>query len=98
MNQDSNIQGPYEILQVHPKAELETINYMHRYLASKYHPDNAPEKLKAEYEERMNRINVAYDMIKNSNIGSHYSGSYGVDDCRMEIVNSFNGSGERRRE
>lgn len=89
MNQESNIQDPYEILQVHPKADLETINHMHRYLAGKYHPDTVPTNLKAEYEERMKRINAAYDMIINSNNGSHYSGSCGVNDCRMEIVNTL---------
>lgn len=89
MNQESNIQDPYEILQVHPKADLETINHMHRYLASRYHPDMAPENLKAEYEERMKRINSAYDMITNTNNGGRFSGSCGVNDSRIEIVNTL---------
>jgi tetratricopeptide (TPR) repeat protein len=65
MSRESSFLDPYQILQVHPKADLETIKHMHRYLAGIYHPDKAPANLKVEYQERMKQINAAYDILSN---------------------------------
>lgn len=50
-------QDYYAILQVDPKAEPEVIQAAYRRLAAKYHPDAGGD------EERMKRINEAWDVL-----------------------------------
>lgn len=55
------VTDPYKVLQVDPEAEDEVIEAAYRRLARKYHPDVAPG---AEAQERMVRINQAWEMLK----------------------------------
>lgn len=50
----------YSILQVSPKAEPEVIKLAYKALAKKYHPDRCAEP---DREERMQRINEAYEVL-----------------------------------
>jgi curved DNA-binding protein CbpA len=57
------VPDPYKVLQVDPEAEDEVIEAAYRRLARKYHPDVAPGP---ESQERMVRINQAWEMLKDS--------------------------------
>ena len=57
------IRDPYQVLGISRDASPEEIKKAYRALAKKYHPDLNPGDAKAE--EKMNEINVAYDMINN---------------------------------
>ncbi len=57
------VPDPYKTLQVDPEAEHEVIEAAYRRLARKYHPDVAPGP---ESQERMVRINLAWDMLKDA--------------------------------
>jgi len=58
MNED-----PYRVLGLQPGASDEEVRRAYRQLAKKYHPDVNPGD--AHAAEMMNRINAAYDQIKN---------------------------------
>ena len=56
---------PYQVLGVSPNASDEEIKKAYRQLAMKYHPDNyADNPLSELAEEKMKRINEAYDQIQ----------------------------------
>ncbi|MCX7992954.1 MAG: J domain-containing protein [Fimbriimonadales bacterium] len=55
----------YRELGVAPNATAETIRQAYLALARRYHPDRAPAGRVAEYEERMKRINSAYEVLSN---------------------------------
>lgn len=52
----------YEILGVSRDATVEQIKKAYRKLARKYHPDVSKE---ADAEERMQQLNIAYDVLSN---------------------------------
>ena len=68
----------YHTLQVHPRADPETITHVYRLLAKKYHPDTAPMNLKAPYEARMREINLAYETLGKPDTRQQY------DDTRQQ--------------
>lgn len=55
----------YRELGVSPNASAETIRQAYLALVRRYHPDRAPAGRAAEYEERMKRINTAYEVLSN---------------------------------
>lgn len=55
----------YRELGVAPNASAEVIRQAYLALARRYHPDRAPAGRTAEYEERMKRINMAYELLSN---------------------------------
>lgn len=57
------IDDPYRVLGLTPGASDEEVKRAYRQLAKKYHPDMNPGD--AHAAEMMNRINAAYDQIKN---------------------------------
>lgn len=63
------LEQAYEILNSHPKDDFETIKKNYRKLAKEYHYDNLhskelpPELLKIA-QEMMKKINLAYEIIK----------------------------------
>lgn len=64
MRFDPNLDA-YRELGVPPDASMEAIRQAYLALARRYHPDRAPVGRAAEYEERMKRINQAYELLKN---------------------------------
>lgn len=57
------IDDPYRVLGLEPGASDEEVKRAYRQLAKKYHPDMNPGD--AHAAEMMNKINAAYDQIKN---------------------------------
>ncbi|MCS7208938.1 MAG: J domain-containing protein [Fimbriimonadales bacterium] len=55
----------YRELGVAPNASAEAIRQAYLALVRRYHPDRAPAGRVAEYEERMKRINTAYELLSN---------------------------------
>lgn len=56
--------NPYEVLGVSPTASPEEIRAAYMKLVKKYHPDRYQDShLKKQAEDKMKRINAAYDMI-----------------------------------
>ena len=53
----------YRELGVSETASAEAIRQAYLRLARQYHPDHAPEGKQQEYEERMKRINSAYEIL-----------------------------------
>ncbi|MDH4139471.1 MAG: J domain-containing protein [Coriobacteriia bacterium] len=53
----------YSILQVARDAEPEVVEKAYRALCLKYHPDVVPEAQRLRANRKMQRINVAYDVL-----------------------------------
>ena len=53
----------YDILQVNKNASIEIIEKAYKTLVKKYHPDLQEGNLKEKYEEKIKKINEAYEII-----------------------------------
>jgi curved DNA-binding protein CbpA len=62
----------YEVLQVSPNADLETIERVYRFLAKRYHPDNP----RTGNEERFRTVQNAYETLSNPENRSSYDARY----------------------
>lgn len=71
------IDDPYQVLGVSPGASDEEIKQAYRRLAKQYHPDRNPGD--AEAARQMQRVNAAYEQIKNPEKAQPRRGGYGYD-------------------
>lgn len=55
---------PHQVLGLKPGATVDEVRSAYRALAKKHHPDVAPPAERAAAEERMRRIQTAYDALK----------------------------------
>lgn len=69
------IDDPYQVLGVSPGASDEEIKQAYRRLAKKYHPDRNPGD--EEAARQMQRVNAAYEQIKNPEKAQPRRGGYG---------------------
>jgi len=74
----------YEMMQISPKAEPETLQRVYRMLASRYHPDN-PE---TGDTERFVLLNRAYQILMEPEARTAYDVTYHLH--RLEPLNVFN--------
>ena len=58
----------YDLLQINPRAELETIQRVYRLFAARYHPDNAD----TGDAERFRNIQEAYEVLSNPALRAEY--------------------------
>lgn len=64
----------YELMQISPKAEPETIQRVYRMLAARFHPDNP----KTGDPERFMLLSAAYRMLSNSDSRAAYDLEYAL--------------------
>jgi len=62
----------YELMQISPNAEPETIQRVYRMLASRYHPDNE----RTGDRERFLKLNIAYQILSNREKRAAYDLQY----------------------
>lgn len=55
----------YQLLEVDPQASFAVIEKAYKTLCLKYHPDLQPPEKKAEAEEVLKQLNLAYQVLKN---------------------------------
>lgn len=58
----------YDLLQIHPRAEIETIHRVYRLLASRYHPDNK----QTGDADRFRMIREAYEVLSDPEARAGY--------------------------
>ena len=73
----------YELLQISPNAEPETVHRVYKMLAQRYHPDN-PE---TGDTERFVLLNRAFDTLSNAELRSSYDALY--QDHRAKPIELF---------
>ena len=69
---DSPLKDYYEILQVSPRADRDTIERVFRYLANRFHPDNR----ETGDAERFREIVDAYELLSSAAKRAQYDLSY----------------------
>lgn len=83
---------PYEVLGVSPSASPEEIRSAYMALVKKYHPDRYQDSnLKKQAEDKMKKINAAYDMLTKKPSGGS-SSSYGPGSSQSSYGTGY-GSG-----
>lgn len=74
----------YELMQISPNAEMETIQRVYRMLAARYHPDN-PETADPD---RFMLLNEAYGILSSQESRAHYDMTYQSGRTQpMEVFN-----------
>jgi curved DNA-binding protein CbpA len=82
---DSKIPDHYNVLQVSPNADLDTIHRVYRILAQRFHPDNQ----ETGSDERFRALSEAYDVLGNPERRAQYDVSYQqVKQERWRLVSS----------
>jgi len=74
----------YELMQISPNAETETIQRVYRMLAGRYHPDNS----NTGDMERFLRLNEAYQVLSDPQARAEYDADYRTQ--RLEPIEVFN--------
>lgn len=88
------IDDPYKVLGVSPDASDEEIKRAYRRLAKKYHPDINPGD--EEAARQMQRINAAYEQIKNPDkAGPAHSGYGGYDPFGSYRQQTYGSTGDQ---
>jgi len=62
----------YDILEINKNASQEIVEKAYKTLVKKYHPDLQAESLKPEYEEKIKKINEAYDILSDPEKRKNY--------------------------
>jgi len=73
----------YEILQVHPKADMLIIQAAYRILAAKYHPDRDPSP---GADRRMAEINAAFEAIRTEDRRILYDKQRALGQASVSVV------------
>jgi curved DNA-binding protein CbpA len=58
----------YDLLQIHPRAEMETVHRVYKLFAARYHPDN----LQTGDAERFRQIREAFEVLSNAESRASY--------------------------
>src|SRR5258705_6819938 len=78
------LKGHYEVLQVSPRADRDTIERVFRYLANRFHPDNR----ETGDVDRFTELVDAYDVLSSAAKRAKYDLSYeSVRESRWKMFN-----------
>ena len=81
----------YDILQVSPRADNETIERVFRHLAKRYHPDNRDSGDSAKFAELVTANDVLSDPVQRAKYDVNYTQ---VRETRWKIFNQESATGE----
>ena len=84
----------YNVLMVHPQADIEIIATVYRLLAKRYHPDRNPSTRSAA---RMAEINEAYAILREPAKRASYDKQIGVKLTRVPVARSGSVTANRDR-
>lgn len=79
----------YRILELDQYASQETIEKVYKLLVKKYHPDLQSEDAKHIYEEKIKKINEAYDVLSNPEKRKQYDNSLSNDTVSIKEYNKI---------
>ena len=79
----------YEILEISPNANSETIDRIFRYLAQRYHPDNPDSGDRAHFDVVMEAYNTLKDPVKRAQYDIHHKDR---SDFRWKLANEASDS------
>jgi curved DNA-binding protein CbpA len=79
----------YEILEIRPNANSETIDRIFRYLAQRYHPDNPDSADRAHFDIIMEAYNTLKDPAKRAQYDIQHKNQ---SDFRWKLANEANDS------
>ena len=82
---DSDFVDYYELLQISPNAEVETIHRVYKMLATRYHPDNTETGDLA----RFLLLNQAYETLADAGLRSSYNAVY--EEHKIQPIGLFMG-------
>ncbi len=63
----------YDILEINKNASPEILEKAYKTLIKKYHPDLQKDNLKIQYEEKIKKINEAYEILSNPEKRKNYN-------------------------
>src|SRR5579864_5997603 len=72
----------YELMQISPRAELETVQRVYRLLAARYHPDNP----RTGDPDRFIKLRKAYEVLSNKAARAEYDVQYQVRNSQPMTV------------
>jgi curved DNA-binding protein CbpA len=81
----------YEILEISPNANLETIDRIFRYLARRYHPDNKDTGDRLRFDEILEAHRTLKDPVKRAQYDIEYQNHSGIRWKLAEEANNGNG-------
>jgi curved DNA-binding protein len=89
----------YELLQISPRADSETIHRVYRYLASRFHPDNP----QSGDTEMFHSLKLAYDVLSNPERRAEYDATLAQAEVHkapmstsIDFMDSIDGENNRR--
>ena len=74
----------YELLQISPKADQDTIHRVYRFLAARYHPDNP----RSGDVETFSRLREAYDVLSDPVRRTEYDATYQPEESEREPLSA----------
>lgn len=79
----------YDILEINKNASKEIIDKAYKTLVKKYHPDLQNNNLKLEFEEKIKKINEAYEILSSPEKRKNYDLNFKCDEVSMDDYNSL---------
>lgn len=79
----------YDILEISKNASPEIIEKAYKTLVKKYHPDLQENDLKIKYEEKIKKINEAYEVLSDSEKRKNYDFNLKNDEISIDDYNNL---------
>lgn len=79
----------YDILEINKNASPEIIEKAYKTLVKKYHPDLQENDLKIKYEEKIKKINEAYEVLSDSEKRKNYDFNLKNDEISIDDYNNL---------